>query len=222
MDRSIFYMKLLLVEPDFPIPDKSKNHKDFLPIGLLKIACYNKSLKNKVVILRGNLNKNKLKKKLPFNKPDEIWVTSLFTYWSKYVRDSVQHYKALFPKAKVIVGGVYATLMPVHCKTYTGCDEVRKGTIDAVENFTATHKLDYSLLELENEEPLDYQIVHASRGCFRKCSFCGVWKVEPVITNKKTIIDEISKPKAVFYDNQMFANPNFKDLLIDLAKMKHN
>ena len=31
-------MKILLVEPAFPIPPKSKNHKDFLPIGLLKLA----------------------------------------------------------------------------------------------------------------------------------------------------------------------------------------
>lgn len=29
---------VLLVEPNFPIPSKSRNHKNFLPIGLLKIA----------------------------------------------------------------------------------------------------------------------------------------------------------------------------------------
>ena len=29
---------VLLVEPNFPIPAKSRNHKNFLPIGLLKIA----------------------------------------------------------------------------------------------------------------------------------------------------------------------------------------
>ncbi|MBQ7928615.1 MAG: Fe-S oxidoreductase, partial [Methanobrevibacter sp.] len=31
---------VLLVEPNFPIPAKSRNHKNFLPIGLLKIAAY--------------------------------------------------------------------------------------------------------------------------------------------------------------------------------------
>ena len=31
---------VLLVEPNFPIPNKSRNHKNFLPIGLLKIAAY--------------------------------------------------------------------------------------------------------------------------------------------------------------------------------------
>ena len=28
--------KVLLLEPNFPIPNKSRNHSDFLPIGLLK------------------------------------------------------------------------------------------------------------------------------------------------------------------------------------------
>ena len=32
--------KVLLIEPDFPIPNKSRNHSNFLPIGLLKIASY--------------------------------------------------------------------------------------------------------------------------------------------------------------------------------------
>ena len=32
--------RVLLVEPNFPIPNKSRNHSNFLPIGLLKIAGY--------------------------------------------------------------------------------------------------------------------------------------------------------------------------------------
>lgn len=37
---------VLLVEPNFPIPSKSRNHKNFLPIGLLKIASL---LRNKYI-----------------------------------------------------------------------------------------------------------------------------------------------------------------------------
>ena len=42
---------VLLVEPDFPIPNKSRNHSNFLPIGLLKIASYlrNKSINIKLI-----------------------------------------------------------------------------------------------------------------------------------------------------------------------------
>ena len=45
--------KILLVEPDFPIPPKSKNHKNFLPIGLLKIASYLRDHHNEVKLIRG-------------------------------------------------------------------------------------------------------------------------------------------------------------------------
>jgi len=46
-------MNILLVEPDFPIPAKSKNHKDFLPIGLLKLASYLREEGNTIKLVRG-------------------------------------------------------------------------------------------------------------------------------------------------------------------------
>ena len=46
--------KILLVEPNFPIPPKSKNHRDFLPIGLLKLASYHRAKGDKVKLVRGN------------------------------------------------------------------------------------------------------------------------------------------------------------------------
>ena len=50
--------KVLLVEPDFPIPNKSRNHSNFLPIGLLKIAAYLKSKNIKVKLIRFEENKD--------------------------------------------------------------------------------------------------------------------------------------------------------------------
>lgn len=102
--------KILLVEPEFPYPNKSKNkaneiHKNFIPIGLLKLGAYYKSFGCNVQLVRGNVfNEN-----INF-RPDIILITSLFTYWSKYVWNSVEHYRGLFPKAQIIIGGIYSTL----------------------------------------------------------------------------------------------------------------
>ncbi len=208
-------MNILLVNPKFPIPPKSKNHKDFLPIPLLKMSCYEKNKGNKVFIARGNLSKEELEVKMSFKKPDWIGITSLFTYWSEYVKDSVQHYKELFPKTKITVGGIYATLMPEHCKKYTGCDEVIRGLMPEVEDFTANNSLDYNLLS--NPHPIDYQIIHASRGCFRKCNFCGTWRIEPKITFKRSLKNEITSNKLVFYDNNLLMNPNIEELLKEIS-----
>ena len=141
----------LLIEPNFPIPKKSKNHKNFLPVGLLKLASYLRANGIKIKLIRGIVeDQNKISKIISFS-PSEIWVTSLFTYWSKYVIETVQYYKDIFPNSKIKVGGIYASLMPDHCKKYTGCDEVFTGVFNEAEKFYPA----YDLVDV------DYQIMHA-------------------------------------------------------------
>jgi len=196
-------MRILLVEPEFPIPPKSKNHRDFLPIGLLKLATYHRKVGDKVKLVRGN-------EYFPYYKPQEIKITSLFTYWSKYVWDSVHFYKEHYPKAKVTVGGIYASLMPEHCK-HSGCDKVFTGVHDKAEFY----KPAYDLVNV------DYQIIHTTRGCIRKCDFCGTWKIEPEFTYKKSIQNEICSNRIIFYDNNLLANPFIKEILHELANAKY-
>ena len=43
------------------------------------------------------------------------------------------YYKYLFPDTPILVGGIYASLMPNHCKEYTGCDDVIVGQIYEAE-----------------------------------------------------------------------------------------
>ncbi|MFH1259020.1 MAG: Fe-S oxidoreductase [Elusimicrobiota bacterium] len=197
-------MKVLLVEPNFPIPPKSKNHRDFLPIGLLKLASYHRAKGDEVRLIRGN-------QYLQEFHPNQIKITSLFTYWSNHVWESVKFYKETYSKAKVIVGGIYASLMSEHCKQ-SGCDEVFVGVDDRVEKF----KPAYDLVDV------DYQIVHTSRGCLRKCKFCGTWKIEPKFISKKSIKDEICSNRVIFYDNNLLANPHIKEILEELKNAKYN
>ncbi len=210
-------MNVLLVEPTFPIPPKSKNHKNFLPVGLLKIASYLRSCGTNVKLIRGCPEGNiMLLTEIVAFCPNEIWITSLFTYWSKYVRDAVGYYKDLFPSAKIVVGGIYASLMPEHCKEFTGCDAVHTGVLEGAEEVLPA----YDLIQDANPEPVDYQIIHASRGCARKCSFCGVWKVEPQFKAKKSIKDKITSRKIVFYDNNLLYNPHIENILQELINLK--
>ena len=208
--------QVLLVEPNFPIPSKSRNHSDFLPIGLLKIAGYLKSKSIKVKLIRYEHHEGRLSFDTVFNKkdsfkPDLICVTSIFTYWSKYVKDAVTHFKNKYPDVPVLVGGVYASLMPNHCKEYTRCDDVIEGTIPEAE----VAGPDYDLVDV------DYQILHTSRGCIRKCGFCGTYKIEPDWMCKSSIKDEIIENKRlIFYDNNLLANPHIEDILNELIEIK--
>ena len=204
--------RILLVEPNFPISSKSKNHKNFLPIGLLKIASYLRENKIKIKLKRGIPNSQEDIDILEKFNPDEIWITSLFTYWSKYIKEAVGYYKELFPKSKVVVGGIYASLLPEHCKEYTGCDEFYVGVHKEAENF-------YPAYDLVN---VDYQILHTSRGCIRRCDFCGTYKIEPKFISKRSIKDEIKSNKLIFYDNNLLANKYIENILEELKNTKVN
>ncbi len=210
-------MTILFVEPNFPIPKKSKNHSNFFPIGLLKLYNYYKSLEYKVKLVRGNLKRKQIGTRF---KPNKIMITSLFTYWSKYVKDSVFHYKLLFPKAQIIVGGIYASLMPEHCKEYTHCDSVYTGIHVKAERYALNNGLNYQILN--NPHPIDYQILHASRGCDRRCEFCGTWKIEPKCKFRDSVKDQIQYKKLIFYDNDFLANPNIENILNELIIYKKN
>jgi hypothetical protein len=82
----------------------------------------------------------------------------------------------------------------------------RNGEVEKVEP-------DYSLLP----EKIDYQIIHSSRGCTRRYTFCGTWKIEPEFTCVDSILPLIKKRKLVFYDNNLLANPHIDKILNELA-----
>jgi hypothetical protein len=65
------------------------------------------------------------------------------------------------------------------------------------------------------------------RGCIRRCKFCGTWRIEPKLTAKdeKQLIQEIisvGKNKVIFFDNNFFANPHIKKILVKLRKIRVN
>jgi len=201
-------LRILLVEPDFPVAQKSKNHRNFLPIGLLKIGSYHELKGDKVGLVRGRGECGFL--------PDRVLITSLFTYWSKYVHEAARFYRELYPKSKIEIGGIYASLMPEDCKKKSPFAWVYRGLYRG--GVAEKVKIDYSLLP----EELDYQIVHSSRGCTRRCKFCGTWKIEPKFTFKASVLSEICTNRLIFYDNNLLANPNIEGILGELAGATYN
>ena len=195
--------KILLVEPNFPIATKSKNHAHFLPIGLLKIGTYHKQKGDEVRLVRGL-------KRYRFT-PDRILITSVFTYWSKYVHEAAKFYHEAYPKARIEIGGIYASLMKKHCKQHSPFAHVYRGLYrgGVAERVVP----DYSLLP----EELDYQIIHTSRGCVRKCTFCGTWKIEPEFKCVDSISKLIKRRRLVFYDNNLLGNPHIDSILHEIS-----
>ncbi len=126
----------------------------------MKISTLHKSQGDYVKLVRG-------KKDVGF-EPDIVYVTSLFTYSWEAVHEAVQFYKQRYPKSKVILGGIYASLLPDHA-ALSGADEVHVGLLPDAESL----RPDWDLIP-----EWDGSVLFASRGCVRKCGFCSVPKLE--------------------------------------------
>ena len=134
--------------------------------------------------------------------PDEIWITSIMTYWWESTRDTVLLLKRLYPRARIRVGGIYPTLAPHHLRHVLlakGYDfEVIRGRdLDVGRNKqqvvvrnsdcivtgeipdASNADLDFECYRqmtrvLEGQERLpQYAILTTSRGCPFDCSYCA-------------------------------------------------
>lgn len=190
-------MRVLLVEPNY--------YTRYPPLGLLKISSYHKKKRNQVEYIRGL--------KTPKQKPDKIYITSLFTWAWKPVHESVHFYKKKFPDARVSLGGIYASLLPEHAKL-SGADEVKVGLFKEAENLMP----DYDLIP-----EYDASILFTSRGCVRNCKFCAVPILEGKPNNLKYDIKPFIHPrhtKVILWDNNFLANANKYAILDQLAELK--
>lgn len=132
-----------------------------------------------------------------FPEPDEIWVTSIMTYWWESTRDVIKVCKDVFPKSVIRVGGIYPTLAPDHAIKSLGLnhplhiqgreldlDSVEQKQRDIIVSATIpdanTFPLNLDLYvkdgvgDIEECPKLpEYTILTTSRGCPFKCAYCA-------------------------------------------------
>jgi radical SAM superfamily enzyme YgiQ (UPF0313 family) len=129
------------------------------------------------VVRRGNVAKRVWHYGLPWEDvrtrmltlaapPDEIWISSVMTYWWESTRDAVALARAMFPRADILVGGIYPTLAPEHAReNLPGSDVVFVGELEEASALPT----DLSLYRT----PPTYAILTTSRGCPWDCNYCA-------------------------------------------------
>lgn len=195
-------LKILLVEPDY--------YTRFPPLGLLKLSTYHKKRGDIVELLRIKETKNYR----PKRNPDIIYITSLFSWAWKSVYEAVYYYRKYHRDTKVILGGIYASILPDHA-AYAGSHLVHTGLINEIENLPP----DFNIIS-----NWDGNILFGSRGCVRRCSFCVVPKLEGAINNPKSSILHLlnnNHSKIYFWDNNILAAPNFFQILEELQSTNY-
>lgn len=172
-------------------------------------------------------------------RPDEIWITSIMTYWWKSTHDVIRLICEVFGDAtpRILVGGIYPTLAPEHADR-----ELRRGTnlqdedlviVDGeIESEAANSWLDLSLYDdsIYSTQP-KYAIITGSRGCPFDCAYCAQLKLNH--DNRKVrhrppedIAAEIEQKQrefgirefAFYEDNLLFNREDFLKRLAEIRK----
>lgn len=161
--------------------------------------------------------------------PRLVLITCTMTYWYPGVQLVVELVRKKFASVPVILGGIYATLMPEHAKAATGVDLICRGTVETnlspllkmtIENHRLFHdpestrgtmpEPDYSLLRDRANLPLI-----TSRGCPYSCSFCATALLYPKFEQDppQTVIERIENlyvrygtKNMAFYDDALLLN----------------
>ena len=229
---------ILLIEPSY-------NNK-YPPLGLMKIASYHgpEGKKDNITFIKGE-DKSVLNKAW-----DRIYITTLFSFEWKKIEKSIDFalQVANDQADRIFVGGIAASLMHKKFLDQSKWSGIRfiNGLLnkapakslqldDFSEEFysdditsTPIEQLipDYSILEqIEYEYPVrDAYFVYASRGCVRKCSFCGVPKLEGDFWDTASITNIVkgiekkygAKKDLIFMDNNVVASPRFKEIMAEI------
>jgi len=109
--------------------------------------------------------------------PEEVWITSLMTYWWESTRDVVQVVREEIPGAGIRIGGIYPTLAPWHAEENIASLDPDNIIIVVGEIYQASDlPTDLSLYgpthSFHGRIP-SYALITGSRGCPFNCAYCA-------------------------------------------------
>ena len=232
---------ILLIEPGY----KNK----YPPLGLMKLAQYHGPYgkQDKVTFIKGE------DPVVLGTAWDRIYITTLFSFEFAKISQSIDFaLKVANGDAdKVFVGGIAASLMPERFAEHAPWRGVRfiQGLLSdppakalkldayseelysddvqgpAVEDLVP----DYSILEqIDYKYPVrDAYFAYASRGCIRKCSFCGVPKLEGAQRDSASLTSLVRNIEArygrkkdlILMDNNVVASPRFHEIIAEIRDL---
>ena len=232
---------ILLIEPGYS--------NKYPPLGLMKIAQYHGK--------HGKCDNVRFIKGEDSSVLDAYWdriyITTLFSFEFKRIAKSIDFalLAANGNADKIFVGGIAASLMHGYFQAEPRWSGIRfiKGLLSdapaislGLDSFSEDlYAEDISGLPIEDQIP-DYSILdqieykypvkdayftYASRGCVRKCSFCGVPKLEGGMRDTESLssivngIERLYGPKKdlLLMDNNVVASARFKTIISEIRDL---
>ena len=231
--------KILLVEPGY----KNK----YPPLGLMKLAAYHSTRGDMVKLVKGQDNS------VLFEAWNRVYVTTLFSFeWERTAQaiDFAITAAGNLPE-HVFVGGIAASLMydeyiivprwagvrfipglldgPPAQALKLSISDGDFGTEDLSSTSIEETIPDYSILDhIDYTYPVnDAYFGYASRGCIRKCHFCGVPKLEGPqreMQSLKYLVHGVAdnhgeKKDLILMDNNVTASVRYKEIIAEIRDL---
>ncbi len=233
--------EILLIEPGYP--------NKYPPLGLMKLAAYHGSSGrgDHVTFIKGE------DKEVLNRSWDRVYVTTLFTFEWKRTASAIDFAirAAGGQPERVFAGGIAVSLMqeafvneprwagvrfigglldrPPAVALELSSDDYEFGADDLTGTPIEELVPDYGILDdVDYSYPVqDAYFGYASRGCVRKCSFCGVPKLEgaqremPPLTN---LVEEVTrrhgeKKDLVLMDNNITASARYREVIAEIRDL---
>lgn len=232
---------ILLLEPDY--------RNKYPPLGLMKIAQYHgpNGKRDNVRFVKGTDSS------IEQIAWDRIYITTLFSFEFPKIAATIDYALSLVrgQTSRIFVGGIAASLMHQRFVDEPRWSGIRfiAGLLDkapaeslqlddfsdelysddrgsvAIETLTP----DYSILDhIPYAYPVsDAYFTYASRGCIRKCSFCGVPKLEGPLRDNESITSVVTsiaklygeKKDLILMDNNVVASPRYKEIIAEIRDL---
>ncbi|MBN2320047.1 MAG: radical SAM protein [Acidobacteria bacterium] len=145
---------------------------------------------------------------------DAVLIQTMMTYWYPGVREVVEDLRDLQPLAKIILGGVYATLCPEHARSL-GADIVIEGfNLDPLWNILSIEPIPEGV-PFWPETGQKYGIIKLTEGCPFRCSYCASSIFKPEFSERPTAeclaeleqLLRIGVRNIAFYDDALLYRP---------------
>lgn len=238
------HKNILLIEPGY----KNK----YPPLGLMKIAAYHgpRGKNDNVKFIKGEGDES-----VRNVNWDRIYVTTLFSFEWKTIEKSIDFAIDISrgQPNKIFVGGIAASLMHekfIEVPRWRGVRFI-KGLLadppaialqldDFSEELYSDDRFstpiedlipDYAILEQIREQYVypvhDAYFAYASRGCVRKCHFCGVPKLEGAQRDAQSITSVVRGIEALYgpkkdltlMDNNVVASANYENIIAEIRDL---
>ena len=232
---------ILLIEPGYP--------NKYPPLGLMKLASYHgpRGRGDNVTFIKGE-NPDVLRRAW-----DRVYVTTLFTFEWKRTASAIDFAirTAGNQPERVFAGGIAVSLMreaflnepkwagvrfipglldgPPALALALSADDYEFGADDLSGTPIEELVPDYDILnQIDYNYPVhDAYFGYASRGCVRKCSFCGVPKLEGAQREMPSLYNLVEgvterhgeKKDLVLMDNNITASARYKEVIAEIRDL---